>query len=38
MTRAAHFVRAVSCRLRALAISKAALVAEDDKGVCAEAF
>ena len=39
MMRAAHFVRAVSCRLRALAMNKAALVAEDDnKGVCAEAF
>jgi hypothetical protein len=38
MTRAAHFVRAVSCKLRALALSKAALVAEDDSGVCAEAF
>ena len=38
MTRAAHFVRAVSCKLRALALSKTALLAEDDKGVCAETF
>ena len=36
MTRAARFERAVSCRLRSLAMSKAALAAEDDKGVCAE--
>jgi len=38
MMRAANFVRAVSCRLRALAMSKATLVADDDNGVCAEAF
>jgi hypothetical protein len=38
MARATHFVRAVSCRLRALAMSKAALLTDDDKGVCAQAF
>jgi hypothetical protein len=38
MTRAARFERAVSCRLRALAMSKAALAAEDDKGAAAEAL
>jgi hypothetical protein len=38
MARASHFVRAVSCRLRALAMSKAALLTDDDKGVCAQAF
>src|SRR5260370_359819 len=37
MTRAARFERAVSCRLRALAMSKAALAAEDDKAAVAEA-
>jgi hypothetical protein len=36
MTRAARFERAVSWRLRSLAMSKAALAAEDDRGVCAE--
>jgi hypothetical protein len=37
MTRAARFARAVSCRLRALAMSKATLVADDDNGVRAQA-
>jgi hypothetical protein len=37
-TRAARFERAVSCRLRALAMIKAALLAEDEKGVGVEAF
>jgi hypothetical protein len=38
MTRAARFERAVTCRLRALAMSKAALAAEEEKGSIAEAF
>jgi len=35
--RATAFARAVSCRLRALAMSKAALAIDDDKGIVAEA-
>jgi hypothetical protein len=38
MTRAARFERAVSCRLRVLAMSKAALAAEDDKAAGVEAL
>jgi hypothetical protein len=38
ITRAARFERAVSCRLRALAMSKAALAVEDDNAAGAEAL
>jgi hypothetical protein len=37
MMRATAFARAVSSRLRALAMSKAALAIDDDKGIVAEA-
>jgi hypothetical protein len=38
MMRAVCFERTVSCKLRALAMSKAALAAEDDKAAGAEAL
>ncbi len=38
MVRATAYARAVSARLRALAMTKAALAIDDDKGIVAEAF
>ena len=38
LMRATAFARTVSARLRTLAMSKAALAIDDDKGIVAEAF